>query len=120
MKQPVPDRIMKKIKSQAGETIAEVLVALLISSVALVMLAGMIASTTNLVTRSKSNMEAYYAANEKLEKQNETEGQSLTIQILSTDNTVSVEVINIPGFKNEVLGKPVYAYGSTPVSSVGG
>ena len=120
MKQPVPDRIMKKIKSQAGETIAEVLIALLISSVALVMLAGMIASTTNLVTRSKSKMEAYYAANEKLEKQNETEGQSLTIQILSTDNTVSVEVINIPGFRNEVLGKPVYAYGSTPVSSVGG
>ena len=120
MKQPVPDRIMKKIKSQAGETIAEVLVALLISSVALVMLAGMIASTTNLVTRSKSKMEAYYAANEKLEKQNETEVPKLTIQILSTDNTVKVEVINIPGFKNEVLGKPVYAYGKTPIVNTGG
>ena len=120
MKQPVPDRIMKKIKSQAGETIAEVLVALLISSVALVMLAGMIASTTNLVTRSKSKMEAYYAANEILEKQNGTEGQSLKIQILSTDNTVSVEVINIPGFRNEVLGKPVYAYGKTPIVNTGG
>ena len=50
-------RIIKKVKSRAGETIAEVLVALLISSVALVMLAGMIASTTSMVTQSKSKME---------------------------------------------------------------
>ena len=120
MKQPVPDRIMKKINSQAGETIAEVLVALLISSVALVMLAGMIASTTNLVTRSKSKMEAYYKANERLEKQDETADVSFSIQISDEDNTViSVQTVNIPGFKNEVLGKPVYAYGKTPTVNNG-
>ena len=112
-------RIIKKIKSQAGETIAEVLVALLISSVALVMLAGMIASTTSMVTQSKSKMEKYYEANEKLETQTETTGPSFSIQI-SDDNSIDVQVGTLPGYKNEILGKTVYAYGVTPTTGLGG
>ena len=113
-------RIIKKVKSRAGETIAEVLVALLISSVALVMLAGMIASTTSMVTQSKSKMEKYYEANEKLETQTETTGPSFSIQISDENNTIDVQVGTLPGYKNEILGKTVYAYGVTPTTGLGG
>ena len=115
------NRIVRKLKNQAGETIAEVLVALLISSIALVMLASMISSTANMVTSSKSKMEAYYKANERLEKQNEKADVSFSIQISDKEDTaISVQAANIPGFKNEVLGKTVYAYGNTPTTSGGG
>ena len=113
-------RIITKVKSRAGETIAEVLVALLISSVALVMLAGMIASTTSMVTQSKSKMEDYYEANETLETQTETTGPSFSIQISDEDNAIDVQVEKLPGFKNEILGKTVYAYGITPMTGLGG
>ena len=118
-------RILRKVKSRAGETIAEVLVALLISSVALVMLASMIASTTNMVTQSKSKMEAYYAANEELEKQISAGNVSFSIRISDEDSSASEPSVNVtieglPRFKNDVLGKTVYAYGNTPVNSVGG
>ena len=52
-----------KIKSQAGETIAEVLVALLISALALVMLAAMISSTYSIVRRGENKMNEYYEVN---------------------------------------------------------
>lgn len=106
----------RKIKSQAGETIAEVLVALLVSSVALVMLASMISSTNSLVTRSKSKMKDYYDENEKLEEQSAAPDASLKIQISSEDN-IEMIVDDLPGYKNEILGKTVYAYG---ISSIGG
>jgi len=117
-------RILRKVKSRAGETIAEVLVALLISSVALVMLASMIASTTNMVTRSKDRMDDYYNANEELEKQIGAGDVSFSIRISdegssASEPSVNVTIEGIPGFKNDVLGKTVYAYGNTPVNSVG-
>ena len=44
--------IWKKLKSAAGETIGETLVALLISSLALMMLAGAVSAATRMITRS--------------------------------------------------------------------
>lgn len=51
----------RKLRGRAGESIAETLVALLISALALLMLAGAVSSATNAVLRSKSKMTAYYA-----------------------------------------------------------
>ncbi len=59
----------KRLREQKGESIAEVLVALLISAVALVMLASMINASARLVTDSRKKMAKYYAANEFLTKQ---------------------------------------------------
>ncbi len=53
--------LKKKIGSQAGDSIAEVLVALLISSLALVMLASMITSSSKIITASKTKMQDYYS-----------------------------------------------------------
>ena len=55
-------KMMKKLKSQAGETIAEVLIALLISTIALLMLAAMINSSSNSILTARNTMQAYYSA----------------------------------------------------------
>ena len=57
------NRIPKKMSSQAGETIGETLVALLISALALVMLAGAVSAAMRVVTNSKAHIDAYYQVN---------------------------------------------------------
>lgn len=59
-------KLFMKLKNNRGETIGETLVALLISSLALVMLAGAIATAGGIITRSSDTIEEYYQANETL------------------------------------------------------
>ena len=49
----------KKLRSRAGETIGETLVALLISSLALLMLAGAVSAASRAVQQSKTKIEEY-------------------------------------------------------------
>ena len=58
-----------KLRSRRGETIAEVLVALLISALGLVLLAGMIGTATRLITDSRAQTEAYIEAENALAAQ---------------------------------------------------
>ena len=60
---------MKRLSSESGESIAEVLIALLIAAVALMMLASMISSTVSIVNKSKTKMDEYYQNNAVLELQ---------------------------------------------------
>ena len=101
----------RKLRIQAGETIAEVLVALLISSVALIMLASMISATSSMVTRSKTAMEAYYEANESLERRSGST-KKIDITIKDAGETFSILIKDVPCFENTALGKSVYAYGN--------
>ncbi len=59
-------RVWKKLRSGRGESIAEVLVALLISAVALVLLASMISVSSSLVKKSRTAMEEYDEAGNRL------------------------------------------------------
>ncbi len=54
-------KALKTLKSQGGETISEVLIALLVSALALTMLASMITSSSRMVTGSMRAMTAYIA-----------------------------------------------------------
>lgn len=56
-------RIINKLSSRSGESIGETLVALLISALALVMLAGAVSSGMRIVTNSKEKIDAYYKTN---------------------------------------------------------
>ena len=106
-------KTLRKLRSQAGETIAEVLVALLISSVALIMLASMISSTNSMVTKSKNTMKDYYDANENLEKlQGNYDPITITISGKNGTGTITISLTNVPCFENAVMGKKVYAYGN--------
>ena len=53
-------KLRAKLKSRAGETLAEVLIALLVSTVAVVMLASMITSSVKIILKSSETMKAYY------------------------------------------------------------
>lgn len=103
-------KMRKKLNSQAGETITEVLVSLLIAALALTMLAGMISSTVSLVTRSKETMNRYYEGNAKLEQH--SDGEPATVTIKSTNGEVmetpGIILYENPVFKSEE--KTIYAY----------
>ena len=53
-------KMLKKLRSTAGESIGETLIALLISALALGMLAGAVSSASNIITRSNDAMNDYY------------------------------------------------------------
>ena len=115
-------KILKKISSQSGETIAETLVALLIASLALMMLAGAVSSAMNVVTKSKEAVNEYYTVNNAVVARetakptglnvNETTGKftdklNITIPGLLPSSTP----IEVTYWKNEqISGTPVIAY----------
>ena len=99
-------RLMKRLRSESGESIAEVLVALLIAAVALMMLAAMISSTVSIVNKSKTKMDEYYQNNAILELQTSPTATSiLTIESSTVQETPTVEL-----YENGTFNKKVYAY----------
>ncbi len=85
-------RVAAKLKSSAGESLAEVLIALLIAALAMAMLASVISTSANIVTRSKENAAEYYAANNVLsnypdpeDTDDKVEVTEITVQILDSD-----------------------------------
>lgn len=66
-------KMMKKIKNRAGETIGETLAALLIASLALIMLAAAISTSTGIISKSSKKIDAYFKdSNDKLVKMTDT------------------------------------------------
>ena len=57
---------LRKLKNSRGESIAEVLVSLLIAAVALVMLASMITSATSMIDKARKSANVYYEAENDL------------------------------------------------------
>ena len=101
-------RLMKRLRSESGESIAEVLVALLIAAVALMMLASMISSTVSIVNKSKTKMDEYYQKNAILELQTSpTATPSLTIQ---NESSTVQETPTVELYENGTFNKKVYAY----------
>ena len=101
-------KLLGRIRSQTGESIAEVLIALLISALALVMLASMISSTQSMVDKSKNKMKEYDSQNEILESGGYSKGPE-TVTIQGTNINVSpAPQVNYE--MNEKLGTNVYAY----------
>ena len=76
-------RMKAKLLSPAGESIAETLIALLISALALLMLAGAVTTATRVVDLSRRHMAKYYSEDAKLA---EIKGSG-TATVTLTDNT---------------------------------
>ena len=112
-------KALNKLNKNKGETISEVLVALLISSLALVMLASMISATSKMIIKSKEKMTYYYEANNALESMTlpeenpkATKVNDFAIVIETADTSLKVEVpkAKLTCYANTQLVKPVYAY----------
>lgn len=102
-------RIKVKLKSQVGETIGETLVALLISALALTMLAGAISTAANLITKSETVMETYYTGINALGNPSE-DGLSIALsdgaKLIGGSDTIGVQFSKNEAFSN----KPIIAY----------
>lgn len=106
-------KLKQKLKNRSGETIGEVLVALLISALALMMLAGAISSSTGLIKTGKDKMNQYYNANNELFSYSNS---GLTVSIagktVSGQTTMGSQTISGVSYGvNSTLGSsPVIAY----------
>ena len=96
----------KKIKGRSGDSLAEVLIALLISAVALVMLASMITSSTSMIDSSKKKMNSYYDAAGSLA---ELSGSGVNGTVTITGGGLS-ESFSVDIFTDNELKSPVAAY----------
>ena len=106
-------QIRNKIRSRAGESLAEVLVALLVATLALMILAGMISSTTSIVKASESKMGDYYAENAKLEN---ISGTNTTVTITDGATVTHAFDVSLNYYQNQVFGtgRTVTAYKKAP------
>ena len=107
------EKIKSKLNSKSGESITEVLVALLISSLGLLLLAGMISSTNRIVSRSKEATRNYVEQINTLVEQ----GTSSETGTVSFSDGVSTKLTNISG---KTIGVTYYTNkqtGSTPVTA---
>ena len=101
----------RKLSSKAGETIAETLVALLISALALVMLAGAISTTAKVINTSDKKMGKYYEQDANLAARDGKGGTTINIIIKDVTTGNKVEEHEVSPAKNEAFAsKPVVAY----------
>lgn len=59
-------QVRQKLRSQRGESLGEVLVALLVAALAITILAGAIVTAGRIITQSREAMGEYYASNNEL------------------------------------------------------
>ena len=113
----------KKLHSKSGESIAETLIALLVSSLALMMLAGAVTTAVQVIERSNAALDPYYKQNNLLEAESNSVG-TLSVQISKEGNSVydtSVRILDsthenanleVPYYINSTFSKhPVVSYG---------
>lgn len=90
--------VKNKLKSQTGESITETLVALLISALALTMLAGAVGATERIIQSSEKKMEKYYKANNTaIEQTAQKKGTDGTISLTLTDGSGNSKATVLPG-----------------------
>ena len=85
--------IAAKLKSNTGESIGEVLVALLIAALALTMLASVIYTSSRMITESKTKLGEYYVANQDLEKRTGGDTKALTVSLIEGDDASTVYLL---------------------------
>ena len=95
----------KKIKSDRGDSIAEVLIALLISAVALVMLASMISSSTSMIDSSKKKIAEYYVPSD-----GSISNVSGIVQLVPVSGTVNISFPVQYSVNNTINNHPVVTF----------
>ena len=113
-------KLRRKLKSARGETLTEVLVAVLVAALALVMLAGMISASSNMVQNSRTTMGKYLEKENQLELQNGSEAGSgsveVTLQEGTSDKVIrltdgSGDSVAVKYYENQEIGRePVVSY----------
>lgn len=105
---------LNKLKSNSGESIAETLVAVLIAAFALLMLAGTINTSSNLITRSQETMNDYYAKNNAVEERAASASgadKTASFAIIEGDESLKLDSCTVKTYKNDKYSsRQVVAY----------
>ncbi|MDO5491496.1 MAG: hypothetical protein Q4F96_03740 [Bacillota bacterium] len=106
------EKLKKRIRSRAGETIAETLVALLIAALALTMLAGAVSAASNMIRDSRTALNNYYSKTENVAAFNSAVTQFQGISVTGKNgSTMARKSYDILYVNNDAFaGTPVYAY----------
>lgn len=132
-------RALNKLRSRAGESLVETLVALLVSALALTMLAGAVTTATRIIEASDKKMNEYYANNNLLAQRAAPPAGSLTYEkgsfsamMVDKEDDTKVALltrekpspdINCAEFNyyynKSFVGKPVVAFESKPTPEGG-
>ena len=108
-------KMIKKLKSQAGESIGETLVSMLIAALALLMLAGAMSASAGVIVKSRGKLSDYYDNNEeesgvvKMLVGGTAANDGVTIT--DSSHAISTKSYSVTYFKNDEFGKKtVVAY----------
>ena len=110
-------RLIKKLGSSSGETIAETLVSLLIAALALTMLAGAMSSSFRMVTKSRNKLNEYNEKTESMVKMDGAENSGAITITAGSSGAASPDIsLNLPeyqvqyAYNNEFNSTPVAVY----------
>lgn len=116
-------QIKVKLRSRLGESMAETLVALLVASLALMVLAGMITATSNIVKTSEEKMDDYYVECRKLATfaaEDEGEIGAGTVTITVSDGELETVVSeNVDVVKNDIFANHTVTAYRVPTAADG-
>lgn len=104
MKKSVIYEIKRIIHADAGESIAEVLVAMLVIEMALVMVVSMIISAGKMISKSKVDYARYYNERNTTELRAAENGGSA---VISADDHATIDISNVGGNDTEVPNSSV-------------
>lgn len=85
-------RLQHKLASDSGETIVETLVSVLVSSLALLMLATAIGASVNIVMRSREYMQQFYTAEASMVEKSQKAGSTPTKKGYTTEVPIQQKV----------------------------
>lgn len=116
MKRPkgIAEKLRAKAKSRSGESIAETLIALLISCAGLVMLIFMLTGGINMTAKSKDTLSDYYDKNNNVAAQDDGGKEvklTLTVKDPGFTDHFSSQDFETLLFTNDTISRtPVYSY----------
>ena len=115
---------MKRLRSQTGESITETLVALLIASLGLIILAGAISATSRVVLKTDHVLEEYYHQNNAVAEQSDSEHAAqiskITITSSLTEDSFAGASFSVDSYRNDYYpNMPVISYHEKESESAG-
>jgi len=99
-------KMMQKLRSRAGESISEVLIAMLVSALGLAMLAGVITTSTRIITKSRETAKTFTQSENALESHDTAslEVKSGTVKFAYGDDSDSFDLVNV-NYGSKTIGK---------------
>lgn len=99
-------RLFKRLRGCSGETIVEALVAVLISGLALLMLATAVGTATRVVTTTRDAIEKYYNASDRLATLVTSDKAIVSLSGSGVNQSIEVTYYT----NNQLSGIPVTSY----------